>query len=113
MAERAPEIKPKGFKESALHFLSKGSEFSKKLDIIVFAAGGVVFLFSPPVGLAIIGGNAVTFIGADEVQRRAKWKLEEKQAQRLSRQGGFRQEANVSRFQPRQTIYLKDLRQAA
>ncbi|EKE06154.1 MAG: hypothetical protein ACD_19C00074G0001 [uncultured bacterium] len=45
------------------------TELSKKLDVIFFAIGGVVYLFSPGVGLVIIIGNAITYVTADQIEK--------------------------------------------
>lgn len=77
------EIPPKGVKENFYYLFTKGSEFSKKLDIIVFGIGGVIFFINPGVGVAIIAGNAVTYAAADQVEKTARGRLDNLQAKRL------------------------------
>ena len=48
------------------------TEFSKKLDVVFFAVGGVVYLFNPGVGMAIILGNAITYVAANQIEKHYK-----------------------------------------
>lgn len=48
------------------------AEISKKVDVVQFAAGGVIFLFSRAAGLVIMVGSAITWIAANEYQRRRR-----------------------------------------
>lgn len=49
------------------------AELSQKADIVVFAIGGGFLLFgSTGVGLLIIGGNAITYFGAEKAKKWAR-----------------------------------------
>lgn len=52
--------------------IERAAEFSKKVDYVVIAAGGMVFLLNPAVGIAIILGSVLTMIPAEMIKKSAK-----------------------------------------